>query len=65
VAVRLLRLEPDRVLRVERVLRWLRVRGTLPEPVRVEPVPVRVLDVVAVALAPAAPAGAAIPHTLQ
>ncbi len=67
VAVRLLRVDPERVLRVERVLRWLRVIGSLPEPVRVEPVPVRELAVVPVVAGAAAAAGeaAAMPHTLQ
>jgi hypothetical protein len=66
VAVRPVRSEPERVLRVERVLRWLRVSGSLPEPVRVEPVPVRVLAVAAGAEAGvAAGAAAAMPQTLQ
>jgi hypothetical protein len=58
VALRPVRIEPVRALRVERELRWLRVIGTLPDPVRVEPVPVRVLAVAAgAAAAGAAPAG--------
>jgi hypothetical protein len=66
--VRPLRIEPERVLRVERELRWLRVIGVLPEPVRVDPVAVRLLAVVAVVAAPGAgfaPGAAAMPQTLQ
>jgi hypothetical protein len=62
--VRPLRIEPERVLRVERELRWLRVFGVLPEPVRVDPVAVRELAVVAVVPAPVATAPA-MPQTLQ
>lgn len=64
VAVRPVRKEPLRVLRVERLLRWLRVIGILLEPVRVEPVPMRVLAVVA-AVGGAAAAPPAMPQTLQ
>jgi hypothetical protein len=58
------------VLRVDRVLLWLRVSGRRPEPVRVEPVPVRVLEVAVGAEAAGfagstAFAASAIPHTLQ
>jgi hypothetical protein len=67
------RIVPVRVLRVERVLRWLRVSGTLEDPVRVEPLDVRVLAVLAsapAALGPAfagvaAAAASAIPQTSQ
>jgi hypothetical protein len=61
------RIEPDRVLLVERVLRWLRVIGSLPEPVRVELLLVRVLAVVAGAAGAetSGAAAAAIPQTLQ
>jgi hypothetical protein len=62
VAVRELRVEPERVLRVLRVLRRLRVEGVRPEPVRVEG-----LGVVVAAVVAAAPptARSAIPHALQ
>jgi hypothetical protein len=59
------RVEPLRVERVERVLRALRVIGTLPEPVRLEPVAVRELAVVAAPARGAAVAPPAMPHTLQ
>jgi hypothetical protein len=60
------RIDPERVLRVDRVLRWLRVIGSLPDPVRVEPLLVRVLAVVAGdAAAKAAGAPSAMPQTLQ
>jgi hypothetical protein len=59
------RIDPDRVLRVERVLRWLRVIGSLPDPVRVEPLAVRVLAVVAGAVAAAGAPASAMPQTLQ
>jgi hypothetical protein len=70
--LRLDRVDPERVLRVDRELRELRVIGVLPDPVRAEPLcvvdPVRVDPVlVAAVLVAAAPAGAApaMPHTLQ
>jgi hypothetical protein len=65
--LRLLRVDPLRVEREERVLRALRslrVIGTLPEPVRVEPPWVLVLAVVAGLAAGWLP-GAAMPQTLQ
>jgi len=56
------RMDPERLVRADFVLRAERVEGVRPEPVRVEP------DVeavwVAVATAPAAPA-AAMPHVSQ
>jgi hypothetical protein len=72
VDVRLLRVDPERVLRVLRELRELRslrVMGTLPDPVRVEPEAVLVLAVgPAWGALPAVAGGeaaAAMPQTLQ
>jgi hypothetical protein len=55
------RIDPERVERLERELLPLRVEGVRPEPVRVDAVFTRPLPVAAVP----APPGAAIPQTLQ
>jgi hypothetical protein len=58
------RMEPERVERVDFVLRAERVEGVRPEPVRVEPALVALVVVCAVDVAAPAPA-AAMPHVSQ
>ena len=65
VVLRPLRVDPLRVLRVDRVLRWLRVIGTLLEPVRVLAVLVGPAGALGLVPPPAGAGAAAMPQALQ